>query len=77
MIKGGDNYPRDIASMLSFLQNYNLHGNHQNHTTINPGLKENAFTQVGNEEPIFFEKRVSATYRAFKKGDCPYTTKHT
>ena len=52
MIKGDDNYPRDIASVLSFLQYRDLHINsHHNHTTIIPVLKETSFTQVCDEEP--------------------------
>ena len=52
MIKGGDNYPRDSVSVLSFLQHHNIRRNgHQNHNTITPGLKETVFAQVGDEEP--------------------------
>ena len=76
MIKGSDNYPRDVASVLSFLQHHNLRGNgRQNNNATTPGLKEAGFTQVGDEEPKKeFKKRVSVTCRAFEKEECLYKT---
>ena len=79
MIKGGDNYPRNIVSVLSFLHHHSLPGNgHQDHNGITPGLKETTFTQVVDEEPKKeFENRVSVMWRAFEKEECPYKTQYT
>ena len=80
LIKGKDNYPRSVASVLNFLENHNLHSNNrmsQPKTKTQPELAfitDGEKNEGGGNPP---EAKVSTVCRNWEDGTCEYKTKHT